>query len=110
MPAIQRECLRFADLPHHAVDLVGIDAVGRLARKSQQDRAIGSVAAAGQGKRAVKVDKDLRDGLERLVSGELVDKAVCGTHRSHCVRARWPETDLEQIECADEQGTRSGGW
>ena len=90
VPAVEREGLRFADPLHHAVDLVGIDAVGCFARKSQQDRAIGSVAVAGQGKRAVKVDKDLRDSLERLVGSELVDKAICGTHRAHCVRARWP--------------------
>ena len=83
----------------------------RKGRTSARTRKSAQYAyAAGQGKRAVKVDEDLRDGLERLVGGELVDKPVCGTHRSHCVRARWPETDLEQIECTDEQGTRSGGW
>ncbi len=101
---------RVADLTHLALDLVGIDAVRRLARKPEQDRAIGAMATAGQGKRTVKVDKDLSDLLERLIGGELVDEAVRGTHRSHCVRARWPETDLEQIECADEQGAKPGGW
>ena len=65
----------------------GIDTVGRLAGKAEQNRAVGAVAAAGQGERSVEIDDDA-DGLFQLTArGQLVREAAGRAHRSDSVRA-----------------------
>ena len=66
----EREHLLFADAAHLGLDLIGIDAVGRLAGEPEQHRTVGAVPAPGQCQRAVEVDDYARSALERAACGE----------------------------------------
>jgi hypothetical protein len=47
-PSVEHDRVLLADSPHFGLDLVGVDAIGDFAGESEQDRAIGAVAAAGE--------------------------------------------------------------
>ena len=101
--AAEAEPAGFADPRDRCVGRVRVDPVGPLARQAEQDRAVGGVALAGQGERAVKVDADLRDALQQPAFTQALDKAAGGRHRSHRVRAGWTDPDLEEVEDAANQ-------
>ena len=102
MPARDRQQLLRADPLDFGADLVRIDAIGRLAGQAEQHGAVGAVSAAGQRERPVQVDDDARRALELPAGLQLLREAEGGAHRTHGVRTRRPEADLEQIESADE--------
>ena len=79
-----------ADAPHLGLDLVGVDAIGRFAGQSEQNGAIGAVAAPIERERPVKIDDDLRGGIELAFGGKLAGQASRRMHRPNGVRARRP--------------------
>jgi hypothetical protein len=93
----------FPDPRDRDVGRVGVDPVGPLARKAEQDGAVGGVALAGQGERAVEVDLDPRGPSEPACVAQPLDKAAGGRHRSHSVRGGWTDPDLEEVEDAADQ-------
>src|SRR5215471_1933067 len=102
MSAGERQDQLVANLLHLGLDLIRIDAFGRFPGKAKQNGAIGSVAAAGEGKRTVEVDHDADDAIELLIDGEFVHEAMRRAHRPDRVRTRRPEANLKEIEGAYE--------
>jgi hypothetical protein len=78
------EGARGSDGGDDGVDEGGIDAVGLLAGETEEDGAVGGVAEAGVGERAVEVDLDTGDWGE---AGELVDETKRGAHGADGVGA-----------------------
>ena len=101
-PSVEHDRALLADVPHFGLDLIGVDAIGDFAGQSEQDRAVGAVAASGECERAVKIDDDVSRRVEFAVGSKLVGEALRRTHRPYGVRARRPQPDLEQVEGADE--------
>jgi hypothetical protein len=69
------------------------------------------MADAGIGKRAVQAGGDAVDlGAGRawpVISRDLVEKTPRSRHRSHRVRTRWSNADLEQVENRKEHAPLS---
>src|SRR3546814_11038142 len=69
---------------HHEIGGVGVERVGPLSRKAQEDGAVGGVALAGQRQRAVEIDLDAFRGRQQslvrdrtsVVSGKSVSVRV----------------------------------
>ena len=78
----------------------------RLARKRERNRAVGAVALAGEGERAVQADASA--GALSPASGEAPPRRSGGRHhRPDGVRARRADADLEDIEDAEEHRENS---
>ena len=96
----------FANALNLRFDLIRIDPVGGFAREAKENRAIGAVTASCQGQRTVEVDHDVGCRVELAFIGKRTDKTQRGAHRTDGMRARGTETDLEQIESANEHRGR----
>ena len=106
-PPVEHERALLADAPHFGLDLVRVDPIGGFAGQSEQDRAIGAMAAAGECERAVKIDDDLSRRIELGVGSKLVGETLRRTHRPYGVRARRPQPYLEKVERAYEHSCGS---
>ena len=80
----------------------GSTVIGVCAGKPEDDGAVGAVADAGIGERAVQAGADAVDlgaGRARPVAAsDLVEEARGRRHRPHRVRTRRADADLEQVE------------
>jgi hypothetical protein len=85
MRAAKADPARGADSRDGPVGRVGVDPVGPLAGKTEQDRPVGGMALAGQRQRAVKVRLHSGRPLQRATLRESLDKAAGGGHRTHSV-------------------------
>jgi len=88
--AHKNDALALADAAHQTVDARRIDPIRLLSQQSQDDRAIGTVAAAGQSERAVQLDLDSGG---RAVEGR--GKRSGGAHGTDRVRTRRSDPDFE---------------
>ena len=79
---------------------IGIDPVRPLAGQPEQHGAVGGVALAGERERAVEVRLDTHHLVEQALVAQRLDKAAGRGHRSHRVRTRRADADLEQVESA----------
>src|SRR3546814_11884213 len=59
---------------HHEIGGVGVERVGPLSRKAQEDGAVGGVALAGQRQRAVEIDLDACRGRQQSLVSQPLDK------------------------------------
>ena len=68
------ERFRRANFGELGVNGGGVDLVGAFAEESEQDGAVGTVAAAGEGEGAVEVDLDAMGGAQQfgVVEGEVI--------------------------------------
>ena len=99
-----------AGRPDRLDDRVGrvrVHPVGPLAGQAEQDGAVGGVALAGQGERAVELRQDPFGALQHRFLRQRLDKAARGRHRPHRVRARGADPDLEEVEDAGDQASLS---
>ena len=110
MLCIERELVLLVYPLQLGFDLVRIDSIGCFSRQSEQHRAIGAVPASCQRKRAVEIDRDAGCLRELAVMRQRAHESQRGAHRSHRVRARWSEADLEEIKCADEHRVSKCRW
>ena len=95
------EALRLGERGENRRHAIGIDRVRRLAGERQRDRAVGAVALAGEGERAVQADRQpARSAGERAEI--LLDETARGHHRPDRVRARRADADLEDVEDAEK--------
>ncbi len=76
----------------------GIDGVGCFAEEAEEDGAVGAMAEAGEGERAVEMDDDTSGAGELAGGVELLDEAQGGTHGPDGVRAGGSDADLEEFE------------
>ena len=77
-----------------------IDGVGTEALQAQQDGPVGAMAAAGEREGAVELSGYLDRTIEQITGREQLDEAARRVHRTHGMRARWADADLENIEDA----------
>ena len=84
-PAAEHQPAALADMRHHSLRRIGIDPLGPLAGKAEQDGAIGGVALPGQRERAVEIGLDPLDALEQAARAQRLDKIARRRHRSHRV-------------------------
>ena len=100
MPPEQRQPAAGADLGHHPIGRIGIDAVGQLAAQPQDDRLVGRVPLPGQGQRAIEQRLDPCRALQEPQRLQLAQEPLGRPHRPHRVRAGGADPDLEQVERA----------
>src|SRR6185437_9487004 len=100
VPAEQPDAAAPADALQSRLDAVGIDRLGVAALETHEHRAVGPVAEAGQGERAVKTHRHLLGCRQQPVALQAQGELVRGAHGPHGVRAGRPDADLENIEDA----------
>ena len=100
-PAEQADPAGAADALQCRFDGGGVERIGRHALEAEQDGAVGAVAAAGEGQRAVELRRHLVGGVEQAALLEQRHEAVRRIHRTHGVGARGADADLENIEDAE---------
>ena len=93
MLAQQVDGVRSADLPDFAFHRIGVHPIRDLARESQQDRAVGSVAPAGEGQRPIEFHQDARGWLNQRHS-----KLARGAHGPDRVGTGRSDPNLEKLE------------
>ncbi len=89
-----------ADLLERRLHRRRVDGVRAMTRETQQYCAVGAVPLAGQGEGAVDLGADARRLLEQAEAREVLDERARRVHRTHRVRARGPDADLEDIQHA----------
>ena len=95
------------EIVQHGLHRVGIDLRRQQSEQAQRRGAIGGVAAAGEGERAVQRHLQAgRLGGPRLAA-QPVEEEARGGHGSHRVRRGRADTDLEDVEDAEKQGSGS---
>ena len=92
---------------------LGVEGAGVEAGEAEDHRAVGGVALAGEGEAAVQAAAEAR---RRPGAGDAVvaraqrrEETARRHHRSHGVRGGGPDADLEDVEDAEEHGSRSLG-
>jgi hypothetical protein len=76
-----------ADGGEFGVDERGVDGVGCFADEAEEDGAVGTVAVAGEGERAVEIDGDVRGVREVACCVEGLNEAECCAHGADGVGA-----------------------
>ena len=102
-PASLRELVD-ADGGDFCFDGGGVDGVGGFAEEAEEDGAVGAVADAGEGERAVEVDVDLCGFFEEVCGGEFAGEAEGGSHGAYGVGAGGADADFEEFEEAGVHG------
>src|ERR1700722_9032853 len=89
-----------ADARYGGLHLVRIDALGVSALEAEKNRAIRTMADAGERERPIKTNGNLARCLKKSVARQFRYKLVCCAHRPHSVRARRANADLEDVKYA----------
>lgn len=76
----------------------GVDGVGGFAEKAEENGAVGSVAYAGEGERAVEIDGDSRGCFQEIGGVELAGEAKGGAHGADGVGAGRADANFEEFE------------
>jgi hypothetical protein len=87
-----------ADFGEVVFDLSGVYGVGGFAEETKEDGAVGGVADAGEGERAVEVYFESAGLVEEAGCGEILGEPEGGSHRADGVRTGWADADLEEFE------------
>ncbi len=106
MPAEQPNSPLAADAPQSGFDGGRIDGVGTHAFEAQKHGAIRAVPPARERQRPVQLCRQLRRALQQPAGVEQLNEAVGGIHRSHGVRTRGTNADLEYVEDAQTHARR----
>ncbi len=89
----------------------GIDGVGRFAEEAEKDGAVGAVADAGEGERAVEVDVYACGALEEIADeASWRGEAEGGAHGADGVGAGGADADFEEFEEAGVHGVYCRRW
>ena len=94
-----------ADPLQQRLDTVRIDGLRLGTFEPRQDGAVGAVTGARQGERAIQPHGNLIGLRQQAVPLQSESELTRGPHRPHGVRARGPDTDLENVENAESHGT-----
>ncbi len=107
--AEQADFLVAADAREARRNRIRIDLVRPFAFESAQHGFVGAVAAPGVRERSEQLAADARDVVQNAALVEpFGDEARGRAHRSHRVRRRRPDADLEQVENADSHAIQMG--
>ena len=96
--AKERKALLQANGGDGGLDGGWVHRVGSFAGEAEEDSAVGAVADAGEGERAVEVDEDMVRAVEAACGVELADEAESGAHGADGVGAGGAYADLEELE------------
>jgi hypothetical protein len=104
----RRYTLLRGDLDDGGVYGIRIDSQWRLPGETEDHGTIRSMADTGVGQRTVETYRQAINGdagrPRPITIQNLIEKANRGSHRPHCMRARRPDADLEQVEDGKKQG------
>ena len=98
LAAEKAECSGGTDGDELGFDLRWVYGVGGFAQKAVEDGAVGTVADAGEGERAVEIDDDAGGAIEEICGVECVDEAQSCAHRADGMGAGGADADLEEFE------------
>ena len=98
LAAEKAECSGGTDGDELGFDLRWVYGVGGFAQKAEEDGAVGTVADAGEGERAVEIDDDAGGAIEEICGVECVDEAQSCAHRADGMGAGGADADLEEFE------------
>jgi hypothetical protein len=96
--AVERKRTRGADECDFGFDGCGIDRVRRFSKEPKEDSSIGSVADAGEGERAVKLDEDRCGTFEETGGFKLTGEPKSRSHGTDGMRAGRSNADFEEFE------------
>ena len=101
------ESLRFlksVEAVRHGAKVVESGATCLVTGEAEEDGAVGGVAFAGEGERAVELGADANDVIEQAVFDEPECEAVRGAHGAHGVRTGGTDAEFVEIEEAGRHG------
>ena len=96
--AASRQAMRASDASDDGFHLCRIESGGEVAAEAEEDRAVGGMADAGEGERAVEIDLDAMDALEQPFARKIVGESESCCHRPHGVGTGRAYADFVEVE------------